>query len=1818
MKLVMFKLQNPKIFFLLFSFFLVIHSFGQEPKLRKSDLRLMLDFDKTKDPSTGEIPKEKLVSAHYKAKVFKKDKKGIGPTSTINFSGTLAATVSLSWSERGPFTDATGPSNGNTRANSASTAGRVRAIWPDLADATGKTVWAAGVDGGLWKSTDITLSPANWVAVDDDQFNNLAITSMTQDPINTNVLYASTGESFMSYAGGAPTANAVKGVGVYKSINNGVNWTLIPSTTTAEFPYITKILCGPNGYIYLATKRTVNSITSTTQYGSLRRSTDGGTTWTIITPDATIMPNNGNVFGISDIEMSSTGRLHVTCGIFGSAQYYAYTDNPGTVSSTIGTGWISAVSPFPNYTTSTDYRHRTELAVNGNTLYALPVKASTLNADVIYKSTDGGANWAPTTGQIPTATPLTNGQAYYDLAIAINPANANECIVGGLDNWKTTDGGATWTKISAWVGTVGQYVHADMHNLTWYNNGNSLLFGSDGGVFYSADKGVTIRDRNNGLRIKQFYSTAIHPTATNYFLAGAQDNGTHQLNAAGLASSIEVLGGDGGFVAIDQTDPSFQFGTYVYGAFRRSINGGSSWDRVEFYEGTSTAASQMGQFINAYALDDSSETIYAGASAGSFFRWTTATTTPANNYFMGGTPPIGAAIISGVTNFGGGQVSAVKISPYTLNRVFFGTTNGKIVRIDNANTAVNNPTTVNITPSAMSAVAAYTSSINIGTTDNNIIACYSNYGVSSIWVSSDAGVNWTTIDGDLADMPVRWAMFYPGDDTKAIIATETGVWMTDLINGATTAWTTNSTFPTVRTDMLAYRKLDGTLVAATHGRGLFSTTLPSLTCTPAASTIVPAAASVCSGTGTTLSLNQVYNTAEYTFQWMTSTTSGGTFTNLSTTATQATGTLIANTFYKCTITCITTGNSFTTPEMSVSVTTAPADPSVTPGSRCGTGTVALSATPPAGATIAWFSTATLGTALATTNAFTTPSITVSTTYYAESRIGTTCVSATRTPVLATVNAVPAVPTAGTAGSRCGTGSVIINATTPNGITVDWYAAATLGTVLANGTGVNSFTTPSITATTNYFAQARNTSGGCISATRLSVAATVSAAPAAATAPVNATRCGSGTVTLSATAAAGTTVDWYNASTAGTRVQAGTLTGVNNYVPTVSATTIFYAETRNLTGGCVSATRAAVTATVTTAPAAPSVTPGSRCGTGTVALSATPPAGATIAWFAAATGGTALATTNAFTTPSITASTTYHVESRIGTTCISATRTAVIATVNAVPAVPTAGLAGSRCGTGSVVINATTPAGITVDWYAAATLGTVLANGTGVNSFTTPSITATTNYFAQARNTSGGCISATRLSVAATVSAAPTAATAPVNATRCATGTVTLSATAATGTTVDWYDASTAGTRLKVGTLTGVNTYVPTVSATTIFYAGTRNLTTGCVSATRVAVTAFVGPPAAPSVTPGSRCGTGTVALSATPPAGATIAWFSTATLGTALATTNAFTTPSITVSTTYYAESRFGTTCVSATRTPVLATVNAVSLVPTAGLAGSRCGTGSVIINATTPAGTTVDWYAAATGGTVLANGTGVNSFNTPSITATTNYFAQARNSTTGCISATRLSVAATVNAIPAAPASIAVVGGTSSAGTLTICPVLNTNYTYTAAAVTGISIFNWTIPICATPSTTPISTTRTLIAKFNGAGTTDSIKVQSKSTAGCLSVVRKVRVTSLSTCPACTVPVVESINSAVSKGTLKTKTVEPMVVNVFPNPTAGSFNLNVKSSSTELIQVRILDAQGRLINKLTTTPSKTTLLGSNLLAGVYYFEIKQGNEVKQVKVVKF
>jgi Secretion system C-terminal sorting domain/Fibronectin type III domain/Bacterial pre-peptidase C-terminal domain len=712
--------------------------------------RILFELHKTKDPAIGVVP----LNAHWQALMATKQ-------ASEFYQHTAARNTALSWVERGPFTDVVGPSNGNTRANNGITAGRMRAVLVDAGDPTGETVWVGGVDGGLWKTTNVSVSPCNWISIN-DYLSNLVVGDICQDPTNNDIMYFCTGEAYYN-------ADAVQGVGVFKSTDHGVTWSLLSSTT--NFTYATRIVCDHLGNVYLATRG----------YG-LQRSSDGGVSWTDITP-------TGMSSSICDLDITSTSgpaRLHVVAGLF-TTQSYRYTDNPATASS--ASGWNAPVTSFPSYAM------RAEIACSGNVLYALPVNGS-YQVPTIFKSTDGGANWVATGGQ--PAAGWANQQGWYSIGLGIDPSDPNTCIVGGLDCYKTTNGGTSWTKISNWVGTSGQYVHADIHDVIWYNNGNKLLFATDGGLHYSADKGTTIRDRNIGLRIKQFYSVEIHPTQTNYMLGGTQDNGTHQINTAGLAPSVEVTGGDGGFVAIDEDQPQFQFTSYIYNQYRRSIDGGNTWTYHNF--------SNNGFFINPFDYDNVANRIYASSSAGTYLRWDNASSSTT-------TTSVSVAAFNGV------RTSAIKVSPYTANRVFFGTEGGRIVRIDNAQTT--SPSITNITGVGMP--GAYVSCINVGLNDQNLIACYSNYGVQNVWVSNNGGSSWTEVDGNLPNMPVRWCMFEPGDDTRAIIATETGVWETMLFDGANTIWIPSLNFPTVRTDMLSYRAADGALLAATHGRGIFST-----------------------------------------------------------------------------------------------------------------------------------------------------------------------------------------------------------------------------------------------------------------------------------------------------------------------------------------------------------------------------------------------------------------------------------------------------------------------------------------------------------------------------------------------------------------------------------------------------------------------------------------------------------------------------------------------------------------------------------------------------------------------------------------------------------------------------------------------------------------------------------------------------------------------------------------------------------------------------------------------------------------------------------
>ncbi|MDQ6755449.1 MAG: hypothetical protein M3004_00785, partial [Bacteroidota bacterium] len=690
------------------------------------------EIEKTKDPNLGYVPKERLLSA-------------IEYTSQIKQKDAALRTTALSWAERGPNSDLNGP-YGNSRPPGTITSGRMRAIWVDNSDASGNTVWIGGIDGGIWKTTNFNSNPANWAPVS-DFFSNLSVSSICQDPTDPNVMYFGTGEK-------AFNADAVRGGGVWRSTDHGASFT--PLNNTTSFYNVSKILCDAAGNVYCATIGSGSG---------LQRSNDKGSNWT-----------NISITGVSsrypDFEISSTGRMHVCTGYYNSTgtglSVYRYTDNPATVTNST---WTAPTNPFPISS------YNTELVCNGNILYAL-VSNSSFIVPTIYKSIDGGDNWAGTGAVLPSTGngAFSNGQAWYCLAADVDPTDAKTLVIGSLNCYKSVDSGATFSKISDWVGTAVQYVHADQQTIK-YLSGNRILVGCDGGIHYSSNGGTNFSDRNTNLRIKQFYSVAIHPTSTNYFLAGAQDNGVHQFNNGGLSNTVEVTGGDGAFVAIDQDQPQYQFGSYVFNQYRRSTDGGASWAGIN-YSGTS------GRFINPWDYDNNNNKLYAAGDAATYLRW--------ENPQTGSTfTSVAAPLLSGIA-------SAVKVSPFTANLLYLGSGSGSLLKVSAANTS--SPEFTDIKSSFMP--AGYVSCINTGSNDQNLIMCFSNYGVTRVWVSNNGGTSWTGIDGNLPDMPVRWAMFYPGDNAKAIIATETGVWETTNINGTSTVWTANASFPNVRTDML--------------------------------------------------------------------------------------------------------------------------------------------------------------------------------------------------------------------------------------------------------------------------------------------------------------------------------------------------------------------------------------------------------------------------------------------------------------------------------------------------------------------------------------------------------------------------------------------------------------------------------------------------------------------------------------------------------------------------------------------------------------------------------------------------------------------------------------------------------------------------------------------------------------------------------------------------------------------------------------------------------------------------------------------------------
>lgn len=300
----------------------------------------------------------------------------------------------------------------------------------------------------------------------------------------------------------------------------------------------------------------------------------------------------------------------------------------------------------------------------------------------------------------------------------------------------------------------------------------------------------------------------------------------------------------------------------------------------------------------------------------------------------------------------------------------------------------------------------------------------------------------------------------------------------------------------------------------------------------------------------------------------------------------------------------------------------------------------------------------------------------------------------------TVNPIPAAPTAlGT--TICAGTTTTLTATAPGG-TYQWFNAPVAGTLLFTGA---SYTTPVLGTTTTYYVE--TTVAGCTSA-RTPVTVTVNVAPVAPTVS-GTTICAGGTATLTATAPGGF-YQWFNAPVGGLLVD----TGVTITTPPLITTTTYYVS--STAGGCTGP-RTPVTVTVNPIPAAPTAPGTSICTGNTATLTAIAPGG-TYEWYDLAVGGTLLQTSASYTTPVLTATTTYYVQTTVAG-CTSS-RTPVTVTVNPIPVADFTPSVTAGCQGLLVSFNNNSTLGGTYNW--------TFAGGTPATStlYTPPNVTFNTS------------------------------------------------------------------------------------------------------------------------------------------------------------------------------------------------------------------------------------------------------------------------------------------------------------------------------------------------------------------------------------------------------------------------------------------------------------------------------------------------------------
>ncbi len=647
-------------------------------------------------------------------------------------------------------------SSGWTWLGPGNVGGRIRAmvVHPTIPG----TMWVGGVGGGVWKTTN---SGSAWFPLD-DFLANLAISCMAIDPTDPDILYAGTGEGFYNI-------DNLRGAGVFKTTDGGTSWAQLTATATSSFYYVNRVAVHPgDGQVLLAATR-----------DGIFRSDDGGTNW-----------SRRSTTEMLDLAFDpSDGDNCVASGWNGVALY----------STDSGLSWNSATG-LP--ASSGFVTGRVEIAYapsSPTTVYASIYH----NSGEVYRSTDGGQSYSLRN----TGNSFLGSQGWYDNCLWVDPTDPSVVLVGGLDLWRSSNGGTTFTDI----GGYGGGIHPDQHVIVSDSSFDgttvrSIFVGNDGGIFratdvYSVSSSSGWTELNNNLGITQFYGAAGNATSGS-IVGGTQDNGTIRYTTAGGTEAwTRMFGGDGGFCAADPTDASYFYGEYVYLQIHRSSNGGASSSYID--SGISDAGDpNAANFIAPFILDPNDpNTMLAGGVS----LWRSSNVKAVHPNW------------SSIKSSTGTPISAMAVALGDSDVIWVGDNDGKVYYTTTG--TAGSPTWNRVDLGTPNLPDRYCTRITIDpSSPSRVYVTFGGFNSGNVWRTTDSGSTWTDISRSLPTAPVRSLVINSSDTNALYLGTETGVFAS-ADGGAT--WSPSNDGPAnVSVDELFW--MDDVLVAATHGRGLFS------------------------------------------------------------------------------------------------------------------------------------------------------------------------------------------------------------------------------------------------------------------------------------------------------------------------------------------------------------------------------------------------------------------------------------------------------------------------------------------------------------------------------------------------------------------------------------------------------------------------------------------------------------------------------------------------------------------------------------------------------------------------------------------------------------------------------------------------------------------------------------------------------------------------------------------------------------------------------------------------------------------------------------